>query len=44
MLDLHYELKEGALLQVDAWRKQENEANPQSRVFTAQVQYDTDIL
>jgi len=44
MLDLHYELKEGVLLQVDAWRKQENEANPQSRVFTAQVQYDTDIL
>ena len=44
MLDLHYELKEGGLLQVDAWRKQENDANLQTRVFTAQVQYDADIL
>ena len=43
-LDLHYELKEGGLLQVDAWRKQENDANLQTRVFTAQVQYDNGIL
>ena len=43
-LDLHYELKEGGLLQVDAWRKQENDANLQTRVFTAQVQYESGIL
>ena len=43
-LDLHYELKEGGLLQVDAWREQENEKTVHSRVFTAQVRYGTDIL
>ena len=43
-LELHYELKEGGLLQVDAWRNQENDASVHSRVFTAQVQYEADIL
>ena len=43
-LELHYELKEGGLLQVDAWRNQENDSTTHSRVFTAQVQYESDIL
>ena len=43
-LELHYELKEGGLLQVDAWRNQENDSAAHSRVFTAQVQYESDIL
>ena len=43
-LELHYELKEGGLLQVDAWRNQENDSTSHSRVFTAQVQYESDIL
>ena len=43
-LELHYELKEGGVLQVDAWRNQENDASVHSRVFTAQVQYEADIL
>ena len=43
-LELHYELKEGGLLQVDAWRNQENDSTAHSRVFTAQVRYESDIL
>ena len=43
-LELHYELKEGGVLQVDAWRNQENDASVHTRVFTAQVQYESDIL
>ena len=43
-LDIHYELKEGNLLQVDAWRENEAVSGNHHRVFVAQVQYDTDIL
>ena len=43
-LELHYELKEGGLLQVDACRNQENDSAAHSRVFTAQVRYESDIL
>ena len=43
-LELNYEMKEGALLQVDAWRNSENGEAARSRIFTAQVQYETDIL
>ena len=43
-LDLHYEMKEGGLLQVDAWREIEPGSNSRHRVFVAQVQYANDIL
>jgi acyl-ACP thioesterase len=43
-LDIHYELKEGNLLQVDAWRENEAVSGNHHRVFVAQVQYETDIL
>ena len=43
-LDIHYELKEGTLLQVDAWRDTAGSSNSHSRVFVAQIQYETDIL
>lgn len=43
-LDLHYEMKEGGLLQVDAWREIEPGSNSHHRVFVAQVQYANDIL
>ena len=43
VLDLHYEMKEGGLLQVDAWRNPES-SSAHNRVFTAQVRYEADIL
>ena len=43
-LDIHYEMKEGGILQVDAWRENNENAGNHNRVFVAQVQYDTDIL
>jgi acyl-ACP thioesterase len=43
-LDIHYDMKEGGLLQVDAWRQNDSNANNHHRVFVAQVQYETDIL
>jgi len=43
-LDIHYELKEGGILQVDAWRENETNASNHHRVFVAQIQYETGIL
>jgi len=43
-LDIHYELKEGGLLQVDAWRENDAVSGNHHRVFVAQIQYETDIL
>ena len=43
-LDMHYEMKVGGLLQVDAWCDNDPGAASQHRVFTAQVQYTDDIL
>ncbi len=43
-LDIHYELKEGGVLQVDAWRENETNASNHHRVFVAQIQYETGIL
>jgi len=43
-LDIHYELKEEGLLQVDAWRENDAVSGNHHRVFVAQVQYDTGIL
>ena len=43
-LDIHYEMKEGGILQVDAWRENDTNANNHHRVFVAQVQYETEIL
>ena len=43
-LDIHYELKEGGILQVDAWRENDAASGNHHRVFVAQVQYETDIL
>ena len=44
MLDIRYEMKEGGILQVDAWRENETNANNHHRVFVAQVRYETEIL
>lgn len=38
-LDVHYEMKEGSILQVDAWRSDEAEASNHNRIFSAQVQF-----
>ena len=43
-LDIHYELKESGLLQVDAWRENDALSGNHHRVFVAQIQYETDIL
>ena len=43
-LDIHYEMKEDGLLQVDAWRENDASTGNHHRVFVAQVQYETDIL
>lgn len=43
-LDIRYEMNESGLFQVDAWRETEPESGSHHRVFTAQVQYETDIL
>jgi len=43
-LDIHYEMKDSGLLQVDAWRKNEANANNHHRVFVAQIQYENDVL
>ena len=43
-LDIHHEMKEGGLLQVDAWRQNAPENPLHHRVFTAQVHYENDIL
>ena len=43
-LDIHYEMKEGGILQVDAWRQNQENAGNHNRVFVAQVQYENNIL
>ncbi len=43
-MDIHYELKEDGLLQVDAWADNGPEAASQHRVFTAQIRYSRNIL
>ena len=43
-LDIHYELKEEGLLQVDAWRNQADSDASHHRVFAAQIRYETGIL
>ena len=44
VLDIRYQMKEGGLLQVDAWMDNDSDSSTQHRVFTAQVQYRRDIL
>ena len=43
-LDIHYEMKEEGLLQVDAWRENNSASTTHNRIFVAQVQYENDIL
>ena len=43
-LDIHYELKEDGLLQVDAWRENDTLSGNHHRVFVAQIQYEAGIL
>ena len=43
-LEVNYEMKEGGLFQVDAWREIAPGANSHHRVFVAQVRYETEIL
>ena len=43
-LDIHYEMKEEGLLQVDAWRENDAASGTHNRIFVAQVQYEADIL
>jgi len=43
-LDIHYELKEDGLLQVDAWRENDTLSGNHHRVFVAQIQYESGIL
>ena len=43
-LDIHYEMKDGGILQVDAWRRNNENGGNHNRVFVAQVQYESDIL
>ena len=39
VLDIHYEMKEGNVFQVDAWRSGDTGSGNHNRVFMAQVQY-----
>ena len=43
-LEVNYEMKEGGLFQVDAWREIAPGTNSHHRVFVAQVQYGQNIL
>ena len=43
-LDIHYEMKEDGLLQVDAWRENEAVSGNHHRVFVAQLRYENEIL
>ena len=43
-LDIHYEMKEEGLLQVDAWRENEAVSGNHHRVFVAQLRYENEIL
>lgn len=44
LLDIHYEMKEGGILQVDAWRRADTDSAFHNRIFSAQVQYEDGIL
>ena len=39
MLDIHYEMKEDGILQVDAWRQTPSNSSLHQRVFAAQIQF-----
>lgn len=39
VLDIHYEMKEGGALQVDAWRQTPSDSSLHQRVFAAQIQF-----
>lgn len=43
-LDIHYQMGDTGLFQVDAWRENEPNSSSHHRVFTAQIQYGRDIL
>ena len=43
-LDIHYEMNEDGLLQVDAWREIKPGAGSHHRVFATQIQYESGIL
>ena len=43
-LDIHYQMAEGGLFQVDAWRESDTDAAGHHRIFTAQIQYENNIL
>ena len=43
-LDLHYEIKNDGILQVDGWRRSDSDSAFHNRIFSAQVSYGCDIL
>ena len=43
-LDIHYQMAESGLFQVDAWRESDPDAAGHHRIFTAQIQYENNIL
>lgn len=43
-LDVHYEMKEGGILQVDTWRSEESDNPMHNRIFSAQVRFESEIL
>ena len=43
-LDVHYEMKEQGLFQVDAWRESDPNSGSHHRIFVAQVRYESEIL
>ncbi len=40
VLDVNYEMKEGGILQVDAWRSEASDNAMHNRIFSAQVQFE----
>ena len=44
VLQMHWELKDGRTLVVDAWREMPSETDGNQRVFTAQLHYDPVVL
>ena len=43
-LDMHYDMKEGGILQVDAWRENAADSQSHNRIFSAQIRFDQEIL
>jgi acyl-ACP thioesterase len=44
LLDLHYEISDDGILNVDGWRRSDSDSAFHNRIFSAQVSYGNNIL